>query len=115
MTEFKNQSDNQWASMESEIREAIIQLPDADEFTKEDIGRILLRVKGFNRDARDSITANAERVDLETLDRVFQPAYTMMIGEIVSVLIDNARLVRLIQGRAKPSSTYDGFDPTAFR
>ena len=44
------------------------------------------------------------------LGRVFRPVYEMMIGEIVSVLIDNARLVRLIHGRAKPFSTYDWFD-----
>lgn len=110
MTEFKSQSDKQWDSIESEIRKAIIQLPDADEFTTEDIGRILLRVRRVNRDAIDSITANAEGVDLETLGLVFRPVYEIMIGEIVSALIENARLVRSIQGRAKPSSTYDWFD-----
>ena len=41
-------------------------------------------MKRFNRDARVRIVENAEGVDLETVDQVFQPAYEMMIGEIAS-------------------------------
>ncbi len=98
----------QWASMEPGIRDAIDPLPDADEFTQEDIGRIILRVRRINRDVIDSSTVHASDEDLETLNRVFQPVYHYLIGEIAALLIDNARLVRIIEGRAKPSDTYDG-------
>ena len=45
------ESDEQWASIEGQIRATIAQLPDADEFTQEDIGCIILRARLVNRDA----------------------------------------------------------------
>ena len=95
------ESDEQWADIESQIREAIRQMPDADEFTQDDIGRIILRTRRANRDA---LEAASDR-DLLSLNR---EVYDTLIGEIAALMIENARLVRLIEGRAKPSDTYDG-------
>lgn len=47
--------DQQWTSIEPEIRDTLAPLPDADEFTPEDIGRIILRVKRVNRDVLSAI------------------------------------------------------------
>ena len=79
-------------SIESQIREAIAQLPDAEEFTGEDIGRIILRVRRVHR-------------DVEPLDP--EDGYNYLIGEIASLLIENARLVRIIERRQRPSDSYD--------
>jgi len=101
------EADAQWADIESQIHEAIGQLPDADEFTQDDIGRIVLRARRVNRDAVEACE------DSEMLAQDFQVVYHQLIGEIAALMIENARLVRLIEGRAKPSSTYDGYDPLA--
>ena len=93
-----NQSDEHWADIECQIREAIRQLPDANEFTNDEIGRMVLRTKRVHRDAYEAIAAGEE-------------AYDILIAEIVSLMVENARLVRLIEGRQKPPETYDGWEP----
>jgi len=103
-----SETDEQWASIEREVRDAIAQLPDADEFTPEDIDGIILRTRRVNQDVIDASTVHASDADMETLNRVFQPVYFSLIGEIAALLIENARLVRIIEGRAKPSDTYEG-------
>jgi len=102
------ESDEHWADIESQIHEAIRQMPDAAEFTQDDIGRIILRARRVHRDAVEASKVHASDEDLEKLNQVFEPVYHYLIGEIVALMIENARLVRLIEGRQKPSDTYDG-------
>jgi hypothetical protein len=82
----KAMSEAQWAEIEGAVRQAISELPDADEFTANDIGRILMRVRRINNDV------------LEGIGQVFKPVYSCLIGEVVSLCVEIVRIDRKMGG-----------------
>ncbi len=91
-------SEAQWAEIEGAVRQAISELPDADEFTANDIGRILMRVRRINNDVLDTMTEAAQGVELEGIGQVFKPVYSCLIGEVVSLCVEIVRIDRKMGG-----------------
>ena len=92
-------SESQWDGIERAVRQSIRELPDADEFTANDIGRILTRVRRINNDVLDTMTESAQSVDITGIEQVFEPVYSYLIGEVVSLCVEIIRIDRKMGGR----------------
>ena len=89
-------SEEQWSNLEEGVRQSIRELPDAAEFTVNDIGRIVARVRRINNDVLETSATAARDIEIEGMDRVFQPVYAYLIGEIIGLCIEVVRLDKQI-------------------
>ena len=83
--------DEQWAGLEAAVRESLGNLPDAEDFTANEVGRIIARVRRVNNDVLDAARQAPEGEEMG-------PVYSYLIGEIVALCVDVARLKRGTNG-----------------
>ena len=81
----------QWDELEQAVRDTLKQLPDADQFTPNDIGRIIARVRRINNDVIDTATEATGGEAIPGMERVWGPVYSYLIGEIVGLCVDMIR------------------------
>ena len=88
---------DQWDELEQTIRDSLKQLPDADQFTANDTGRIIARVRRINNDVIDAAAEATGGEAIPGMERVLGPVYSYPIGEIVRLYVDMIRLEKRVE------------------
>lgn len=84
----------QWFELEEAVRESIRRLPDADEFTVNDIGRIIARVRRVNNDVLDISAERPQGTEVQGSGQILTPVYSYLISEIIALCIELVRVRR---------------------
>jgi len=82
----------QWEELADQIRDSIHQLPEAAEFTEKDISRVLEWMQRINTDVINSVPLPIKGVDPDALQKVIEPIYGILVGEIVALCCEIIRM-----------------------